>query len=86
MRCCTRQVPQIQVSNKYLSHFNLFSTLYAPPMNATPSVPHSVIFYALFCRETTLVVYAFSLVGMIIYTFTLAKGILVVYIVSGILG
>ncbi|CAG9853909.1 unnamed protein product [Phyllotreta striolata] len=37
-------------------------------------------------KETTLVVYSFSLVGMVIYTFTISKGIVVVYIISAILG
>lgn len=37
-------------------------------------------------KETTLVVYAFSLIGMIVYTFTLSKGIIVVYFVSALLG
>lgn len=37
-------------------------------------------------RETTLIVYACSLVGMVIYTFTLSKGLIVVYIVSAVLG
>ncbi|KAF2893536.1 hypothetical protein ILUMI_12647 [Ignelater luminosus] len=37
-------------------------------------------------KETTLVVYAFSLAGMIVYTFTLDKGITIVYVVSALLG
>lgn len=37
-------------------------------------------------KETTLVVYTFSLVGMLIFTFTLNKGLYVVYLVSGFLG
>ncbi|KAJ8932179.1 hypothetical protein NQ318_016029 [Aromia moschata] len=37
-------------------------------------------------RETTLVVYACSLLGMIAYTFTLSRGIYVVYIISALLG
>lgn len=37
-------------------------------------------------KETTLVVYAFSLVGMVVYTFTLSEGIGLVYVVSAFLG
>lgn len=37
-------------------------------------------------KETTLLVYIFSLVFMVIYTFTLDKGIIIVYIVSFALG
>lgn len=37
-------------------------------------------------KETTLVVYACSLLGMIAYTFTLSRGIYVVYVVSALLG
>ncbi|XP_019867522.2 uncharacterized MFS-type transporter C09D4.1 [Aethina tumida] len=37
-------------------------------------------------KETTLAVYAFSLIGMVLYTFTLSEGIIIVYIVSGVLG
>ncbi|XP_050309851.1 uncharacterized MFS-type transporter C09D4.1 isoform X2 [Anthonomus grandis grandis] len=37
-------------------------------------------------KETTIVVYAFSLAGMLIFTFTLDKGLYVVYVVSGLLG
>ncbi|XP_066259987.1 uncharacterized MFS-type transporter C09D4.1 [Euwallacea similis] len=37
-------------------------------------------------KETTIVVYAFSLIGMLIFTFTLNKGLYVVYLVSGFLG
>lgn len=40
-----------------------------------------------FIRETTLAVYAFSMVGMWIYTFTLNAGhISIVYITSSLLG
>lgn len=37
-------------------------------------------------KETTLAVYTLSLIGMVIYTFTLSQGILVVYFVSAFLG
>ncbi|CAG9827248.1 unnamed protein product [Diabrotica balteata] len=37
-------------------------------------------------KETTLVVYGFSLVGMVLFTFTISRGIYVVYIISAILG
>ncbi|KAJ8913505.1 hypothetical protein NQ315_017055 [Exocentrus adspersus] len=37
-------------------------------------------------RETTLVVYACSLLGMIAYTFTLSRGIYIVYLISALLG
>lgn len=37
-------------------------------------------------KETTLAVYVCSLAGMVVYTFALSKGIIVVYIVSGLLG
>nr|CAH7719637.1 unnamed protein product [Callosobruchus chinensis] len=37
-------------------------------------------------KETTLTVYAFCLLAMLTYTFTLSKGILVVYVISAILG
>lgn len=38
-------------------------------------------------RETTLAVYVFTMIGMIIYTFTLNTGyIAVVYVTSGLLG
>ncbi|KAJ8981718.1 hypothetical protein NQ317_003783 [Molorchus minor] len=37
-------------------------------------------------KETTLVVYACSLFGMVAYTFTLSRGIYVVYVVSALLG
>lgn len=37
-------------------------------------------------KETTLVVYVFSLVGMVVYTFTLSEGIILVYVVSALLG
>ncbi|KAH1013362.1 hypothetical protein HUJ04_002363 [Dendroctonus ponderosae] len=36
--------------------------------------------------ETTIVVYAFSLIGMLVFTFTLSSGLYVVYLVSGLLG
>lgn len=37
-------------------------------------------------RETTLGIYICSLIGMVIYTFTLDLGMIVVYVVSGVLG
>lgn len=37
-------------------------------------------------KETTIAVYAFSLIGMIAFTFTLDKGIEVVYVTSALLG
>ncbi|CAG9824973.1 unnamed protein product [Phaedon cochleariae] len=37
-------------------------------------------------KETTLIVYAFSLIGMVVFTFTLSKGIYVVYVTSFVLG
>ncbi|ENN76230.1 hypothetical protein YQE_07196, partial [Dendroctonus ponderosae] len=37
-------------------------------------------------KETTIVVYAFSLIGMLVFTFTLSSGLYVVYLVSGLLG
>ncbi|KAL1491446.1 hypothetical protein ABEB36_012044 [Hypothenemus hampei] len=37
-------------------------------------------------KETTIVVYAFSLIGMLTFTFTLNKGLYIVYLVSGFLG
>ncbi|KAF5296872.1 hypothetical protein FQA39_LY12390 [Lamprigera yunnana] len=37
-------------------------------------------------KETTLAVYAFSLIGMIVFTFTLDSGIEVVYVTSALLG
>ncbi|CAH1108881.1 unnamed protein product [Psylliodes chrysocephalus] len=37
-------------------------------------------------KETTLVVYGFSLISMVVYTFTLSKGIYVVYVISALLG
>ncbi|KAF5283926.1 hypothetical protein FQR65_LT13687 [Abscondita terminalis] len=37
-------------------------------------------------KETTLAVYAFSLIGMIVFTFTLDKGIELVYVTSAFLG
>ncbi|KAL3281075.1 hypothetical protein HHI36_004299, partial [Cryptolaemus montrouzieri] len=37
-------------------------------------------------KETTLAVYAMSLLSMVVYTFALDKGIIVVYAVSGLLG
>ncbi|CAG9771186.1 unnamed protein product [Ceutorhynchus assimilis] len=37
-------------------------------------------------KETTIVVYALSLVGMLVFTFCLSKGLTVVYLVSGFLG
>lgn len=45
------------------------------------------IFFIKHNRETTLAVYALSMIGMFIYTFTLNTGhIAVVYITSSILG
>ncbi|KAK9888911.1 hypothetical protein WA026_001132 [Henosepilachna vigintioctopunctata] len=37
-------------------------------------------------KETTMVVYAMSLLSMVIFTFTLDKGMVLVYVVSGLLG
>ena len=44
-------------------------------------------FFASACRETTLVVYVMTLVGMVVYTFTLNLGYLwVVFITAGAMG
>lgn len=45
-----------------------------------------LLIYVLFFRETTLVVYALSLVGMVVFTFTLSEGIAIVYLTSALLG
>ncbi|XP_056638267.1 uncharacterized MFS-type transporter C09D4.1 isoform X1 [Diorhabda sublineata] len=37
-------------------------------------------------KETTLIVYGFTLISMVLYTFTISKGILVVYAMSALLG
>ncbi|XP_060518783.1 uncharacterized MFS-type transporter C09D4.1 [Cylas formicarius] len=37
-------------------------------------------------KETTVVVYAFALIGMLVFTFTIDKGLYVVYVVAGGLG
>ncbi|XP_030749533.1 uncharacterized MFS-type transporter C09D4.1 isoform X2 [Sitophilus oryzae] len=37
-------------------------------------------------KETTIVVYAFSLLGMVVFTFTIDQGLWVVYLVAGLLG